>query len=112
VRDDKVQIIADSIEDYALASTNQTNGPVKVRLLEVNLHCSGNHERDTHLLRQVYELLQQHPGSDRFCFNVISDQGRVQLEFPNVTTHLNPELETRLQATLGDQSLYTRWVEA
>lgn len=112
VRDEKVQIIADSAEDYALAHSNQTNVPVRVRLVEVNLHCSGNREKDTHMLQQVYELLEQHPGSDRFCFNVISDQGRVQLEFPNVTTRWNPELETRLQATLGEQSLYIRWVEA
>ena len=112
LRDNGIQIIADALQDYALADAGQTNRPPQVRLLEVNLHCSGNHETDTHLLNQVYELLQRYPGSDRFCFNIIESHGRVQLEFPNVTTRLSQELESQLEATLGQNALYVRWVEA
>ena len=60
----------------------------------------------------MYELLQRYPGSDRFCFNIIESHGRVQLEFPDVTTRLSQELESQLEATLGQNALYVRWVEA
>ena len=112
VRDGKVQIIGDTIQDYALADAGKSNVPIRVRLLEVNLYCSGNRDSDVHLLRKVYEMLEQRPGSDRFCFNIISDQGRVQLDFPNVTTHFEPELEDILKATLGENALHVRWIEA
>jgi DNA polymerase-3 subunit alpha len=152
-RDGSVQVIADTVEDYALSdagtapyrprvaprsgrtpngagqpSTLATNGaqtgphrpaktgagrtPPQVRLIEINLHCSGNREADTRLMQRVYEMLTQHPGADRFCFHVISDVGRVQLEFPNVTTHLEPELEGLLQSALGENAVRVQWVEA
>jgi hypothetical protein len=45
-------------------------------------------------------------------FNIISDKGRVQLDFPNVTTRFEPELENVLHAALGDDALYVQWTEA
>jgi DNA polymerase-3 subunit alpha len=111
LRDSGLQVIADSVQDYALADANKSRAPLRVRLLEIDLHCSGNRENDTKLLRQVYEILEQRPGTDRFRFNIISEQGRVQLDFPNVTTHFAPELESLLQATLGEDRLHVRWVE-
>jgi DNA polymerase-3 subunit alpha len=112
VRDNGVQVIADSMQDYTLADAQKSNGPPQVRLLELSLQCSGDREKDTRLMSQVYDLLQRYPGSDRFLFNVVEAHGRVQLEFPNVTTHLSPELESQLQATLGPGALNVRWVEA
>jgi len=112
VRDNSIQIIADALHDYALAEAGQLDRPPQVRLLEVNLQCSGNHETDMHLLNQVYGLLQRHPGSDRFVFNIVDSHGRVQLEFPNVTTRLSQDLTSQLEATLGQNALHIRWVEA
>ena len=94
------------------AQTGAGRTPPQVRLIEINLHCSGNREADTRLMQRVYEMLTQHPGADRFCFHVISDVGRVQLEFPNVTTHLEPELEDLLQSALGENAVRVQWVEA
>jgi DNA polymerase-3 subunit alpha len=154
VRGGKVQVIADSVQDYALAdmgpatSTNPATGagqspaaggnhalgtgrpaPVgealrpepgigkaitspKVRLLEINLRCSGDEDQDRQLMRKVYQILEQRPGPDRFLFNIISDEGRVQLDFPNATTRFEPELEKMLRAALGDDALYVQWTEA
>ena len=112
VRENGVQLIADSMQDFALADAQSGNGRPKVRLLELSLQCSGDREKDTRLMSQVYELLQRHPGSDRFLFSIVDAHGRVQLEFPNVTTHLSPELESQLQAALGPRALNVRWVEA
>jgi DNA polymerase-3 subunit alpha len=112
LRNGEVQIICDSAQDYALADVAEKPAPVRVRLLEVNLHCSGNRDRDMNLWRRTYEILEQRKGSDRFRFNIISDQGCVQLEFPNVTTHCESELENLLKETLGENALQVRWVDA
>jgi DNA polymerase-3 subunit alpha len=112
LRNGEVQIICDSVQDYALADIAEKSAPVRVRLLEVNLHCSGNRDRDMNLWRRTYEILEQRKGSDRFRFNIISDQGCVQLEFPNVTTHCESELEGLLKETLGENALHVRWTEA
>jgi hypothetical protein len=112
VRDGKVQIIAESIQDYALADVGENSVPVRVHLLEINLHCSGNRERDVSLLQQAYDLLQEQPGSDRFCFNIISSQGQVQLDFPNATTRFASELESSLNRILGENAVQVRWTEA
>jgi len=108
VRNGAVQVIAHSIQDYTSASANSSDGVRQARLLEINLHCSGDHEKDLRLLRKVYKLLEQRPGPDRFCFNIISDQGRVQLDFPNTTTYFDPELEKLLRDALGENALHVR----
>ena len=87
-------------------------GGAKVHLLEINLHCTGNRESDVQLMRSVYEMLEQRPGPDRFLFNIISDKGRVQLDFPNATTRFESELENALRQTLGADALYVQWTEA
>jgi DNA polymerase-3 subunit alpha len=150
VRGGKVQVIADSVQDYVLvdigldisndssptagadhspvagglapagrASRPEWGGGIgtaitspKVRLLEINLHCSGDRDHDVQLMKKVYQMLEQRPGPDRFLFNIISDKGRVQLDFPNVTTRFEPELENVLHAALGDDALYVQWTEA
>ena len=53
-------------------------------------------------LGQVYELLQSHPGSDRFSLYVENGgRGRVQIEFPNDTTRHSLALEQELRSLLG-----------
>ena len=111
VRDGAVQIISDSIEDYVLDEMDGS-APGCTRVLEVNLHCGGNRDKDVGLLRRAYQILEQHPGSDRFCFNIISEQGRVQLGFPNATTHFSPELAEVLQQALGEGALHVREIDA
>jgi DNA polymerase-3 subunit alpha len=53
-------------------------------------------------LGQVYELLQSHPGGDRFSLYVENGgRGRVQIDFPNDTTHHSLALEQELRSLLG-----------
>jgi DNA polymerase-3 subunit alpha len=53
-------------------------------------------------LGQVYELLQSHPGSDRFSLYVENGgRGRVQIDFPNNTTCHSLGLEQELRSLLG-----------
>jgi DNA polymerase-3 subunit alpha len=111
VREGKPQLICDTAQDFALADSPGNGEDTKVRLLEVSLHSSGNRERDVHLLSRVYQLLEQRPGSDRFHLNIVSNHGRVQLDFPNVTTHYAPELDQQLREILGDQACEVMWVQ-
>jgi DNA polymerase-3 subunit alpha len=108
----EVEVICNSVQDYALADVGEGSAPAHVRLLQISLHCSDNRDRDVHLLRKAFEILQQRKGSDRFRFNIISDQGCVQLDFPNATTHFEAELETLLKETLGENALHVQWTEA
>nr|MBC7244985.1 DNA polymerase III subunit alpha [Chloroflexota bacterium] len=112
VRDGKVQLVGDIVQDYALANAGKSKEMPRVHLLEINLRCSGNRDHDVQLLRKVYKILEEHPGQDHFRFNIISEQGRVQLEFPNVTTNFVPELEMLLKETLGENALYVQRIEA
>jgi len=112
VREGKVQLIADSVQDLALADVGTENAQARVRLLEISLHCSGDRDRDVQLLSTIYGVLEGRPGPDRFLFNVVSERGRVQLDFPNATTRFSPDLETVLRETLGDSALTVRWIEA
>ena len=112
VRDGKVQVVAESVQDYVLADIGENSEPARVRTIEINLHCTGNREDDVKLMSQAYGLLQQHPGSDRFCLNIVSEHGQVQLDFPNITTHFEPEVETLLKGLLGENAVQVRWTEA
>jgi DNA polymerase-3 subunit alpha len=112
MRDGKAQIISESIQDYALADVGEQVAPAQVRLIEVNLTCTGNHDADMKLLNKAYQILQRRQGADRFYFNVIMDRGRVQLDFPNATTHYEPELENLLKEALGQSAILVRWTEA
>jgi hypothetical protein len=107
-----VQLIADSFGDLNLASPGGDSKLARVHLLEINLQLSGNRDRDARLMHKVYKSLESHPGPDRFLFNVISEKGRVQLDFPNATTCYEPELESMLRETLGVNALQVRWTEA
>ncbi|KPL20680.1 MAG: hypothetical protein AMJ93_11320 [Anaerolineae bacterium SM23_84] len=112
VRNGKVQIICNSMQDHALAATGEKNGPLRVRLIEVNLPCNGNRDRDVELLSQAYTILAKRKGADRFRFNIVNDRGTVQLDFPNVTTHYTGELENQLRELLGENAVSVRWTEA
>ena len=112
VRDSKVQVLADSITDLSVAVPgNDADGP-RVYLLEITLQLSGDRDRDGQLMRRIYQTLESRPGPDRFLFNVISERGRVQLDFPNATTRFDPSLEEMLRSTLGPEAVQVRWTEA
>jgi DNA polymerase-3 subunit alpha len=72
----------------------------------VHLHISLPRTQDlAHLTRrlgQVYDLLMSFPGEDRFSLCVENGgQGKLQIDFPNDTTHHCPQLEQRLRALVG-----------
>ncbi len=74
------------------------NGP---HHLHIAISRSGDQERDIERIGAVYNLLQGYQGQDRFSLYVTGEQGRVQLDFPNVTTGYCLPLEQKLIEMLG-----------
>lgn len=76
-----------------------------VRMVMVTLRSTGDKLRDNLRMRQAYGALISYPGNDRFAF-IISERGRrYQIEFPNFTTGVNPELLSRLQRLVGAENV-------
>ena len=110
VREGAVQVVCDSLQEWEPKDPGERTRE-GICLVEVNLRCDGNSDRDVRLLRDVYQLLEQRRGSDRFCFTILSEQGRVRLEFPNATTCFDTELAAVLEQTLGKGALHTRRID-
>lgn len=110
VREGAVQVVCDSLQEWEPKDPGERTRE-GICLVEVNLRCDGNCDRDVRLLRDVYQLLEQRRGSDRFCFTILSEQGRVRLEFPNATTCFDSELAAVLEQTLGKGALHTRRID-
>jgi len=76
-----------------------------VRMVTVLLRPTGDKLRDNLRMRQAYGALISYPGSDRFAF-LVHERGRsFQIEFPNFTTGINPELLGRLQRLVGGDNV-------
>ncbi len=70
--------------------------------LHITVPRSGDSQSVIKRLGQVYELLQSHPGGDRFSLYVENGgRGRVQIDFPNDTTRHSVGLEQELRSMLG-----------
>lgn len=78
----------------------------EVHLVTVILRPSEDKARDNLRLRQVYGTLISYPGQDRFALMVYERGRGYQIEFPNFTTGLNPELLGRLQRLAGAENVH------
>jgi len=77
----------------------------EVRMITVVMRPSGDKARDNLRLRQAYGTLISYPGVDRFALLVFERGRGYQIEFPNFTTGLNPELLSRLQRLVGPENV-------
>jgi hypothetical protein len=69
--------------------------------LQITVNRTGDSEHDRKRLRAVYEVITSYQGNDTFSFLIPNGQGRLQLDFPNVTTHHCVELQQKLAEMLG-----------
>jgi DNA polymerase III subunit alpha len=76
-----------------------------VQMITVLLRQSGDKVRDNLRLRQVYGTLITYPGNDRFALLIYEGGRGYQIEFPNFTVGLNPELITRLNKLVGPENV-------
>jgi DNA polymerase-3 subunit alpha len=76
-----------------------------VHMITVLLRQSGDKVRDNLRLRQVYGTLITYPGNDRFALLIYEGGRGYQIEFPNFTVGLNPELVGRLNKLVGPENV-------
>lgn len=74
-------------------------------LITVILKQTGDKTRDNLRLRQVYGTLISYPGDDRFAFQILENESRHLLEFPNSTTDLSKKLFLRLENLVGKDQI-------
>lgn len=72
-----------------------------VNRVTVELKSTGDRTRDALRMRRVHGLLTSYPGRDRFAFDVVEEEHRYTLEFPNFTTGICAELMNQLSSMLG-----------
>ncbi len=95
------KILCESVQDPTSRLTEEkvrSRGPCH---LYITVPRIGDQEGDIQRIGQVYDLLQSYEGEDHFSFYVVSDRGRVQLDFPNATTGYCLALEQKLVEMLG-----------
>jgi DNA polymerase-3 subunit alpha len=76
-----------------------------VNMITVILRPRADRVRDNLLLRRVFGLMISAPGNDRFAFHIFENGRGHLLEFPNLTTGLNPELIAKLTELVGPENL-------
>lgn len=80
-------------------------GPDQPRMLTITLRSSGDKARDVRRMRNLYGLILSCPGKDRFAFVMFENGQLYQVEFPNETTGITPELVRRLEGALGTENV-------
>ncbi len=79
----------------------QPKKPPAPRRLRITIRRTGDLAQDKHRLRIVYSLLTKKPGRDQFVLYIPNGNNKVQIDFPNQTTHYTAGLEQELVRMLG-----------
>ena len=83
----------------------RTDSTEDVRMVTVILRPREDKARDKLLLRRIFGIMISHPGNDRFAFHIFESGRGHLLEFPNLTTGLNPELIAQLHHLVGAENV-------
>ncbi len=77
----------------------------EARMLTVILRPSSDKVRDSLLMRRIFGELIRRPGNDHFAFHIFEGQRGFLLDFPNFTTHLDPDVIAALRALVGPENV-------
>jgi DNA polymerase-3 subunit alpha len=91
------------IADYGQLSQTQEN--LQPRLITVTLRSTKKKECDVRRMRHIHGMLRSCPGKDHFAFKIIENGHFFVVEFPNLTTGINPDLLTRLKDQVGAENI-------
>jgi DNA polymerase-3 subunit alpha len=78
------------------------NVPVKLR---IKIERSDDPELDQRRMQHIHGVLISFPGNDRFSFVVSDQNGNVEIDFSNDTTHYCPDLEAKLFPIVGQEAV-------
>ncbi|MDP2951696.1 MAG: OB-fold nucleic acid binding domain-containing protein, partial [Chloroflexota bacterium] len=76
--------------------------PEKKRVV-ITLEESQDPQRDQATLREVFAILQEHPGRDEVRLSILSSQGSIQMRAPSAS--YTPELHSKLAGLVGEGGL-------
>jgi DNA polymerase-3 subunit alpha len=100
------KVLCDEVHDHLPLVRPADNAPLPLRQhLYINFQRTTDQDQDKRRLREVYSLLESYQGEDRFSFVVSSPNGKVQLDFPNVSTRYCPALADRLDRLVGSDAV-------
>ncbi len=100
------KILCDEVQDQFTVARPVSNGlSPRTQHLFITFRRTANQEQDKQRLREVYSLLESYAGQDRFSFLVTGPDGKVQLDFPNVSTRYCPDLVRHLDRLVGSHAV-------
>jgi DNA polymerase-3 subunit alpha len=100
------KILCDEVKDHlSVARSAGDHVPSPRQHLYINFQRTPDQEQDKQRLREIFSLLESFQGEDRFSFVVVSPNGKVQLDFPNVYTRYCADLAEHLDRLVGSQAV-------
>jgi DNA polymerase-3 subunit alpha len=100
------KILCDKVQDHLPVARPADNDSLPLHQhLFIDFRRTADQEQDKRRLREVYSLLESYQGEDRFSFVVAGPDGKVQLDFPNVSTRYCPDLAHRLDRLVGSHAV-------
>ena len=101
----RAPIYVPTTNSEARNATALEEGPRQIRVV---LRRTGNLQTDRKHLAEVFELLTQYQGEDRFILIIPQNGGWVEVDFPNARTGWCPQLAAALQALVGVERIEIR----
>lgn len=71
------------------------------KYMKIVINATGKRESDLRLIQQVYGILHASPGTDRFKFICRENGKDVEMDFPNDTIHITPDLIEKVHGLVG-----------
>ncbi len=101
------KVICDEIKDHWDKTRPVNNGPSSPRSqhLYITFQRTSDQEQDKKRLSEIYALLVGYKGKDPFSLVVTGPNGKVQLDFPNASTHYCPNLMQDLGRLVGSHAV-------
>jgi len=76
-----------------------------IHMITVILRPTLGRIRDSLLMRRIFGKLISFPGIDRFAFHIFEEGRGYLLDFPNYSTHLNPDLIAEINELMGEENV-------
>jgi DNA polymerase-3 subunit alpha len=100
------KLLCDQVQDHLTVVRPAENGSSpRHQHLYITFHRTTDQEQDKRRLSELYALLVGYQGEDRFSFLVASPNGKLQLDFPNASTHYCPNLAQDLDRLIGSHAV-------
>ncbi len=105
IRDGDVQLNCQEAQHYQHITQAALTTDQKLSKLTINITQTDEAEKDVECLHKVMDILKNYPGQDEVSLAVVAEDGKTNLEIPQVTVNYCPELASELSNILGESNL-------